>query len=294
MSRKSRTGSSPSVVEKLIEQRRLIQEWLLKLEGTKAEMPAHVVERVRNDYSARLAGVTTELGEHADSVRQSLTEAQSRHDDLEKEQTAKRDELAELRLRRQVGELDDGRFKDQSQRLKSEVDDLAKELSNSLRDIDRLEEILDVMGRGDSAAAEPAAEEEEEEDVEVEPVTAEPPPPEPPPLPPPPPAPPAEKPKQDEMSFLRSVTGVITAQKAPPPKPKEPEEKPFFVREQEPEVPPEAEPPKPERKSGRGSTGTKPAEGKEGERTLACGECGALNLPTEWYCEKCGAELSAF
>ena len=29
-------------------------------------------------------------------------------------------------------------------------------------------------------------------------------------------------------------------------------------------------------------------------KTLRCTECGTLNLPTEWYCEKCGAELSAF
>ena len=33
----------------------------------------------------------------------------------------------------------------------------------------------------------------------------------------------------------------------------------------------------------------KPAEGK----SLKCGECGAMNLPTEWYCEKCGAELAS-
>ena len=28
-------------------------------------------------------------------------------------------------------------------------------------------------------------------------------------------------------------------------------------------------------------------------RTLRCGECGAMNKPLDWYCEKCGAELSA-
>jgi hypothetical protein len=28
-------------------------------------------------------------------------------------------------------------------------------------------------------------------------------------------------------------------------------------------------------------------------RTLRCGECGAMNRPLEWYCEKCGAELTA-
>ncbi|HEY4322234.1 MAG TPA: hypothetical protein VGM77_13795 [Gemmatimonadales bacterium] len=28
-------------------------------------------------------------------------------------------------------------------------------------------------------------------------------------------------------------------------------------------------------------------------RTLRCAECGAMNRPLEWYCEKCGAELMA-
>ena len=28
-------------------------------------------------------------------------------------------------------------------------------------------------------------------------------------------------------------------------------------------------------------------------KTLKCGECGSLNRPTEWYCERCGAELAA-
>jgi hypothetical protein len=31
----------------------------------------------------------------------------------------------------------------------------------------------------------------------------------------------------------------------------------------------------------------------EQTKTLKCGECGAMNYATEWYCERCGAELSA-
>ena len=31
----------------------------------------------------------------------------------------------------------------------------------------------------------------------------------------------------------------------------------------------------------------------EGARTLKCADCGAMNFPTEWYCEKCGAELAS-
>ncbi|HUQ46509.1 MAG TPA: zinc finger Ran-binding domain-containing protein [Gemmatimonadaceae bacterium] len=31
----------------------------------------------------------------------------------------------------------------------------------------------------------------------------------------------------------------------------------------------------------------------EASKTLKCGECGAVNYPTEWYCERCGAELAS-
>ena len=32
----------------------------------------------------------------------------------------------------------------------------------------------------------------------------------------------------------------------------------------------------------------------EALRSLKCQECGTLNFPTEWYCERCGGELAAF
>ena len=32
----------------------------------------------------------------------------------------------------------------------------------------------------------------------------------------------------------------------------------------------------------------------EAVKSLKCGECGTLNHPTEWYCERCGGELAAF
>ncbi len=32
---------------------------------------------------------------------------------------------------------------------------------------------------------------------------------------------------------------------------------------------------------------------KAAAKTLKCDECGTMNLPTEWYCERCGAELAA-
>lgn len=42
--------------------------------------------------------------------------------------------------------------------------------------------------------------------------------------------------------------------------------------------------------TGEASTIREPAEQV---KTLKCQECGTLNYPTEWYCERCGAELAA-
>jgi hypothetical protein len=37
----------------------------------------------------------------------------------------------------------------------------------------------------------------------------------------------------------------------------------------------------------------RPSNTVEQAKTLKCNECGGLNYPTEWYCERCGAELAA-
>jgi hypothetical protein len=97
--------------------------------------------------------------------------------------------------------------------------------------------------------------------------------------------------KLDELAFLKSVTGGEAAAAAPAPAP----------------APPPPPPPAPKPRPSGGFT--KPAtieaapepakaapaekDRASGQKTLKCGECGTLNRPTEWYCERCGAELAA-
>ena len=79
----------------------------------------------------------------------------------------------------------------------------------------------------------------------------------------------------DELAFLKSVSGD--------------DRKPAPRRSGETARPEAAEPvatssaPQPSAKPGQASQ----------SKTLKCGECGTLNRPTEWYCERCGAELAA-
>jgi len=92
--------------------------------------------------------------------------------------------------------------------------------------------------------------------------------------------------KMDELAFLKSVTGNegATAPAQPGKRPSGSLTKP--VETAAPSAP--AAPPAPaaEAAKDRASGGTAP-------KTLKCGECGTMNRPTEWYCERCGAELAA-
>lgn len=67
----------------------------------------------------------------------------------------------------------------------------------------------------------------------------------------------------------------------PPPPAPEPEITPMFAAGMVPEAHDERD----------GPAESEPVESVA--RTVRCGECGAMNRPLEWYCEKCGAELTA-
>jgi hypothetical protein len=326
MSRKNRT--TLTAVERLVDQRRQYQEWLAKLDATPGDMPAHVVERVRNDYQSRLASVVGELAEHQDALREALAEAQVRYDGLLGDQQKLRDELAELKLRRQVGELDEERFSEQSGELRQRLDLAVKEGTAALRDRERFEEILEAITAAEpQPESVPEPEPVPEPELQPAPEPAAPPPDEevgeitipfaePEPSPPPAPAPRRSIPAQpavkaeDELEFLRSVTSTVAPARTPrtraaprgggnpPPPPPAPE----------PRAEPAPAPPAEKRVEvaaaahlvDLGPAEEEPAPAAEGApaadeaKTLVCGECGALNRPTEWYCEKCGAELSSF
>lgn len=79
----------------------------------------------------------------------------------------------------------------------------------------------------------------------------------------------------DDLAFLRSVIepegGAPLARSAP--------EAAFYV----PPVAHTSAPP-----------AATAANAEAPQKTLRCTECGTMNLPTEWYCERCGGELATF
>ena len=134
------------------------------------------------------------------------------------------------------------------------------------------------------------------------------------------PTPPVEQPKdRDELAFLRSVLGRSTP--ATHPGSQTPvEESPSApgrrsmgsnssrtsIGTARPSTPELFQPPEPlampadqARESGAfsrtsGSFAMPTSANTEVVKSLKCSECGTLNYPTEWYCERCGGELAAF
>jgi len=96
--------------------------------------------------------------------------------------------------------------------------------------------------------------------------------------------------KVDELAFIKSID-------APPASTTPPKSRPSggFIKADNALTPapePAPPPPKPAAPPPVETTKERPSQ-SAGQKTLKCGECGTLNRPTEWYCERCGAELAA-
>ena len=306
MTRKN--ARNQSVVERLLEQQRQYQDWLERLEAEAAgAAPSHVAQRVRADYAVRLKEVTQELSEHEDGIRQALAEAEARSEGLTKQHTDRTDELAEARLRRQVGEFDDAQYEEIAGRCKSALGELGKELAVVERDIDRYEEILTLIqgvgarraaaaseSRPDAAAALTAGDGRGQLAEPGRPRVSQP------------------QMAVDELAFLRSLTdrgGAPRTEPEParpePPRAEVPRPQPPKVEaprielvDAEPPAPPKLVtaqvPPPAAEEAARERRLPETRESEGGTKTLVCTECGTKNLPSEWYCEKCGAELAPY
>ncbi|MCO4101599.1 MAG: hypothetical protein HEQ38_19840 [Gemmatimonas sp.] len=118
-----------------------------------------------------------------------------------------------------------------------------------------------------------------------------------------------ESTNEADAAFLRSLDGIVAEHDVPPrsdargdsttatatpsaaPNPGDPFDDLAFLRSVIAPGAPGTEPPPP---AAAPAASVSPATTNEPQKTLRCTECGTMNLPTEWYCERCGGELAAF
>jgi hypothetical protein len=278
-------------IEALLEQRAQFELWLAKLDSTANKAPPAVRQKVRADYESRLRGVIERLRGHAATIADELHRHQTTQGDLDAQRRQAEEELAEAEVRHAVGEFGDDEWRRISEESDGRLNGLREQLKTVGREIARLAEVQSLITapvrvpEAPAAARAPAAEEVLER----------------PPVPPHPMEPVAEAPPSqraapkpqpprvrehdhagaqvDELAFLKSVADE-EAKPAPPRRPSNPGPPGSVQGSRAVETAPP--PPSPGGKAGAPGVA----------KTLKCGECGTLNRPTEWYCERCGAELA--
>jgi hypothetical protein len=267
-------------IEALLEQRSQYEQWLAKLDSAANKAPDAVRKKVRADYEVRLRGVIERLRGHSATIAEELQRHQGAQRELDGQRRTAEEELAEAEVRHTVGEFSDDEWQRIAGDSERKLGGLREQLKTVGDEIGRLVEVQGLIASSPKPAAPPPPPEE---------IIERSPPPPPPPLP------------AEPVAEAPRAAPRATPQRAREPEPGAVDELAFLKSV--------ADEPKPAagRRTSNPSVGgapqgsraveTAPApSGKAGApgvaKTLKCGECGTLNRPTEWYCERCGAELA--
>lgn len=272
-------------IDELLEQRKQYEQWLAKLDASGDKAPPAVRQRVRGDYEARLHSVIEQLRSRGAAISEELERYHASQAELDRERRAAEEALAEAEVRYAVGEYTEDEWQRLAEESRREIEQLRNKLRAVGSEITRLTQVQGVIAS--PRAAPPVA-----QPPRPRPEVAEQPPPiaqvaEPVAQPEPAhsryapqPEPEPEPAAVDELAFLKSVSDEE-------PKPARRPSNPNLAA---PNMAVPSVGRAPETVQTAVPTVSKAAAGVA--KTLKCGECGTLNRPTEWYCERCGAELA--
>ena len=319
-------------IDRLLQEREQFATWLSRLDATTDTAPESVRGKVRADYQARLDAVIEQLRSHSDGLAQQLERHRDTRSELSTREAQAKEIMSEAEVRHAVGEYSDAKWQQirgEAQKNLVSIREELTELGDEIAMLERVQRLIAAPAVPEPVAPPPppppAPEPEKVAPAPVMEHPVPPPPPAPAPVAPPPPPPPpvAEtpsappkppvtpvtpvrpvKPKEggapgrtlwfpsvkdeevatgvDELAFLKSVSEDETTG------PSARRASGGHIRPPEPIPATHVPPPSgssPSGESARPSAAT-------GARTLKCGECGTMNRPTEWYCERCGAELA--
>jgi len=279
--------NSEQTVEMLLAERQQYDAWLSALEARRDSTPSHIYDRVHADYTARLQRVVEQLNSQRAGLQKLEHSIMDRLASLDVEEARNRDEAAEAELRAAVGELSPEEHDEVVRRTAAALASVSKARDTAIPELTRIRAVLQ---RG----AEPAAPEREPER----------------------PTPTEARPQPagfDELTFLKSLVdappgarnGGSGSHPSNPAEEREPQQvkspaPPQVVDEDHTDVKndPPAAPARPALTGQNLDVQHEESPHLKGiqadqVKTLKCQECGTHNYPTEWYCERCGAELAA-
>ncbi len=313
-------------VRSLVAERQRYDDWLTQLHARRAETPRRVFDRVHGDYVARRDAVMAQLREDIGALSTHRNELDSRLSTLEAELALLEDERLEAMLRTAVGEYDDDRWESVRQDVEGKIASLGEQRGGLLLQVHEMRvllasasseppvldvpvpDVIDDVPVPDVINDVPVQEviDDIPDEIAVELIVA-------------PPVELGAEPFADvgivfgttsDPSFTDLLDGIEVERDGPG----------TFSRSAL-AVPPvstsTATPshsapvdagdmfddlaflrpvidPTPASSTPRMSSVPNAAPANEPLKTLRCTECGTMNLPTEWYCERCGGELAAF
>lgn len=311
----AKPGRSHDALQQLLEERKRYEQWLATLESKRASTPEHVYKRVHADYEQRLAAVRDQLTERTSEIRSAVAGLKDRLKQATDQESARVDELHEAELRATVGEFTPEQWELRKREVEVELKRFADEKKKISDELNQLLLIVEQTTAEDEPAG-PGAPAESRPAPEFTPAPEVTPAEQTPPPPAQRSAPAADAPRVSRKTPARSRSAMPSA----PPPSDEDETPPVAIESLAPadglpakapeSAPAPAEPGPAEtveaparsdtRANSHGKRGkqstfapAQPDPRRENEKTLKCGECGAMNYPTEWYCESCGGELSA-
>lgn len=289
-------------IEELLAARQQLSGWLDRLATVGARSPESVKAKVRADYKGRLAQVVNHLRTHADVIGSTLDGIRAQAREFRQLRSEEMEVRAEAELRHAVGEYSDHEWQLVELDSSGKITGFDHELERLAGEIQRLEEVQGLL----APAAEPPL--VVTHDAELPPMLDQEPlsiPDQPAlalvkdeevPAPAPQPRPEAPRfvprggtPKPRESGPARAIPFPQHPQTSGAPAP---QDELAFLRS----VSLDASPPAARAAPSPASNAALEREERQSQvvaRTLKCGECGSLNRPTEWYCERCGAELAA-
>jgi predicted nucleic acid-binding Zn-ribbon protein len=307
-----------SALHELLDERQRYQGWLATLEGRRNSTPPHVYERVQRDYTGRLDRVMQTLAERAGQLTGTIENMTSELATLREHESDRTDERHEAELRAAVGEFTPDEWEQRRAEVDSEIERIAAERRSLEEELQELQRIVALTASIEPQATtpEPTAQasqqpqRDEAADTSAEAA--------------------AQREKAERMLAQASAPSIddFVAEWHPPQvRPQQGN----ASRQQHDNIPDTKDleglviPAAPmggnpvgaagaDYGIANGVTGVAAGAGaapaqtrtpppvsaqsaearRDADKTLKCPECGALNYATEWYCERCGGELSTF
>ena len=306
-------------VAALMLERQRYEDWIAQLESRRSITPPHVFERVRGDYEARLREVLQQLSGRTAEVQATAAALTERLARMQSEETAIRDERYEAELRSHVGEVTAAQWSAIERESDERIAKLTAERTTITGEIARLQQLLSMTG-GRTAATSDAG--KGAPDIARSEKGAEPPrsgsfdeleflksvtdgtrsaagsagkgtAPAPAPARTSAAIPKAGTPAAGSANVGTAPApgsngGAPNAGTVPAPEPTFSGSESGSATNNGSEEPSDA---LPEREPDAVPSFLRDVP-QEQTKTLRCGECDAMNYPTEWYCERCGAELA--